>query len=89
MGWKVSDGIFRSGYPIACNFPFLESLGLRTILCLCPESLLQGSVEWANEAGVRIEVCHLGENSHPFVSMPLQAMKKAVDFLSGNGRVSQ
>lgn len=80
---QVSEGVFRSGYPIACNFPFLRRLGLRSILCLCPESVLSGSLEWANEAGVNMEMCDLGENSHPFVSMPLTAMGKAVDFLSG------
>lgn len=81
---KVADGVFRSGYPIACNFPFLKGLRLRSILCLCPEDLLPGSLEWANEAGVRIEKCNLGENSHPFVSMTLATMRKAVDFLSGD-----
>lgn len=30
-----------------------------------------------------MEMCDLGENSPPFVSMPLSAMRKAVDFLSG------
>ncbi|CAM9262191.1 unnamed protein product [Sphacelaria rigidula] len=77
----VSEGVFRSGYPIACNFPFLQNLGLRSILCLCPDSVLPASLEWAREAGVRMEMCDLGENSHPFVSMPLTAMSKAVDFL--------
>lgn len=28
-------------------------------------------------------MCDLGENSPPFVSMPLAAMRKAVDYLSG------
>lgn len=30
-----------------------------------------------------MEMCDLGENSPPFVSMPLSAMRTAVDFLSG------
>lgn len=30
-----------------------------------------------------MEMCGLGENSPPFVSMPLAAMRKAVDYLSG------
>lgn len=30
-----------------------------------------------------MEMCDLGENSPPFVSMPLAAMRKAVDYLSG------
>lgn len=79
----MSEGVFRSGYPIACNFPFLRGLGLRSILCLCPESVLAGSLAWAKDAGVRVEMCDLGENSPPFVSMPLTAMRQAVDFLSG------
>lgn len=80
---KVSEGVFRSGYPIACNFPFLRRLGLRSVLCLCPESVLPGSLAWAKDTGVRMEMCDLGENSPPFVSMPLAAMRKAVDYLSG------
>lgn len=84
---QVSEGVFRSGYPIACNFPFLQNLGLRSILCLCPDSVLPASLEWAREAGVRMEMCDLGENSHPFVSMPLTAMSKAVDFLCGENQL--
>lgn len=30
-----------------------------------------------------MEMCDLGENSPPFVSMPLSAMRTAVEFLSG------
>lgn len=30
-----------------------------------------------------MEMCDLGENSPPFVSMPLAAMRKVVDYLSG------
>ncbi|CAM9189383.1 unnamed protein product [Ascophyllum nodosum] len=80
---RVSDGVFRSGYPIACNFRFLGRLGLRSILCLCPDSMLPGSLQWANDLGIRMETCDLGENSPPFVSMPLAAMRSAVDFVTG------
>ena len=38
---------------------------------------------WASDAGVNMEMCDLGENSPPFVSMPLSEMRKAVEFLSG------
>ena len=30
-----------------------------------------------------METCDLGENSPPFVSMPLAAMRSAVDFVTG------
>ncbi|CAN0325170.1 unnamed protein product [Discosporangium mesarthrocarpum] len=78
----VSDGVYRSGYPIACNLNFLGRLKLRSILCLCPESVLSGSMEWAKREGVRVFMCDLGANTEPFVSMSTEAMAMAVDFLN-------
>lgn len=33
----VEDGLYRSGFPEPSNFPFLETLNLKSIIYLCPE----------------------------------------------------
>lgn len=35
----VEEGLYRSGMPVEINFPFLESLRLRTLLHMSPEHL--------------------------------------------------
>ncbi len=34
----VESGLYRSGLPVEVNFPFLEQLGLQTLLYLYPEA---------------------------------------------------
>jgi tyrosine-protein phosphatase OCA1 len=33
----IEDDLYRSGLPNELNFPFLEKLGLRTVVYLAPE----------------------------------------------------
>jgi tyrosine-protein phosphatase OCA1 len=35
----VEEGLYRSGLPSEINYPFLERLGLRTILYLFPDEI--------------------------------------------------
>ncbi|XP_061977411.1 tyrosine-protein phosphatase DSP1-like isoform X4 [Populus nigra] len=58
----VDNGIFRSGFPDSANFSFLQSLGLRSILYLCPEPYPEANYEFLKDNGIRlfqfgIEMC--------------------------------
>ncbi|XP_024455636.1 probable tyrosine-protein phosphatase DSP4 isoform X1 [Populus trichocarpa] len=60
----VDNGIFRSGFPDSANFSFLQSLGLRSILYLCPEPYPEANYEFLKDNGIRIfqfgiEMCKL------------------------------
>ncbi|CAM9767437.1 unnamed protein product, partial [Choristocarpus tenellus] len=82
MAKQVSDGIYRSGFPIACNFVFVRGLHLRSILCLCPDSVPQGSFEWAKNEGINMMLFDLGVNREPFASMSTKSMRVVMDFIA-------
>ncbi|GER52910.1 phosphotyrosine protein phosphatases superfamily protein [Striga asiatica] len=50
----VDYGVFRSGFPDVPNFPFLKTLGLRSIIYLCPEPYPEANVSFLNENGIRL-----------------------------------
>ncbi|KAJ1627510.1 tyrosine phosphatase family-domain-containing protein [Pavlovales sp. CCMP2436] len=43
MVWK---GIYRSGFPTKKNLPFLRTIGIRSVLCLCPEDYPESSLNF-------------------------------------------
>ncbi|KAJ6686847.1 PHOSPHOTYROSINE PROTEIN PHOSPHATASES SUPERFAMILY PROTEIN ISOFORM 1 [Salix purpurea] len=50
----VDNGIFRSGFPDSPNFSFLQTLGLRSIICLCPEPYTEATTEFLKDGGIRL-----------------------------------
>ncbi|XP_073003410.1 inositol diphosphatase DSP4-like isoform X1 [Typha latifolia] len=48
----VDHGVFRSGFPDVANFGFLETLKLRSVLCLCPEPYPEANVEFLRANGI-------------------------------------
>ncbi|XP_022727925.1 probable tyrosine-protein phosphatase At1g05000 isoform X2 [Durio zibethinus] len=50
----VDNGIFRSGFPDSANFSFLQTLGLRSIVCLCPEPYPEANTEFLKSNGIRL-----------------------------------
>ncbi|CAL0321058.1 unnamed protein product [Lupinus luteus] len=42
----VEDCIYRSSFPQPCNFPFLQTLNLRSIIYLCPEPYPQQNLDF-------------------------------------------
>ncbi|KAJ0759381.1 putative protein-tyrosine-phosphatase [Helianthus annuus] len=42
----VDNGVFRSGFPDTANFSFIKTLGLRSIVYLCPEPYPDHNVEF-------------------------------------------
>lgn len=51
MVWK---GIYRSAYPAKKNLPFLRTIGIRSVLCLCPEDYPEGSRSFYESHGIRL-----------------------------------
>mmetsp|Transcript_32628 Transcript_32628/g.103984 ORF Transcript_32628/g.103984 Transcript_32628/m.103984 type:complete len:175 (-) Transcript_32628:3-527(-) len=54
----VEKGIYRSGYPNKKNVPFLEKLGLHSIVYLCPEPYPEQMASFLS--GNNIRVFHFG-----------------------------
>ncbi|KAG5246671.1 tyrosine-protein phosphatase [Salix suchowensis] len=64
----VDNGMLRSGFPDSANFSFLQSLGLRSVLYLCPEPHPEANSEFLKDNGIQpfqfgIEMCMI----HPHV----------------------
>lgn len=55
----VEEDLYRCGMPSQLNFPFLEKLRLRTIICMLPDELPQHFSTWLGDQGTRC--IHLGE----------------------------
>ncbi|XP_022969344.1 probable tyrosine-protein phosphatase At1g05000 [Cucurbita maxima] len=77
----VDNGIFRSGFPDSSNFSFLQTLGLRSIICLCPEPYPEVSVDFLKSNGIRlfqfgIEGSKAGSDKvDAYVNMILECMR--------------
>lgn len=50
----VDNGVFRSGFPDTANFTFLKTLGLRSILYLCPEPYPESNTEFLKSNGITL-----------------------------------
>ncbi|KAJ0240177.1 Tyrosine-protein phosphatase DSP2 [Hirschfeldia incana] len=50
----VDNGIFRSGFPGSANFSFLKTLGLRSIISLCPEAYPENNMQFLKSNGIKL-----------------------------------
>lgn len=57
----VEDNLYRSGQPNELNFPFLEKLGLKTIVFLAPEDPNRRFIDFIDDQDIVLH--HLGCNS--------------------------
>ncbi|KAG5551682.1 hypothetical protein RHGRI_009934 [Rhododendron griersonianum] len=86
----VDNGIFRSGFPNTANFSFLQSLGLRSIIYLCPEPYPETNAHFVKSNGIRlfqfgIEGCKYStfgvkveRKQEPFVNIPEDTIREAL-----------
>lgn len=58
----VDNGIFRSGFPEPSNFSFLQTLGLGSIIYLCPEPYPEANLEFLKSNGIKLY--HFGIEGH-------------------------
>ncbi|KAL6562277.1 Tyrosine-protein phosphatase dsp1 [Orobanche gracilis] len=77
----VDYGIYRSGFPDVSNFPFLKTLGLRSIIYLCPEPYPVPNVQFLEENGIRLFQFGVEGSKEPFVSIPDDVIRRALEVL--------
>lgn len=77
----VEHGIFRSGFPDTPNLPFLETLGIRSIIYLCPEPYPEANMQFLNANKIRL--FHLGIEGYkePYVNIPEDTIRRALEVL--------
>ena len=63
---QVWEGVYRSGFPTKKNFPFLQGLGLRSVLFLCPEEYPETSIQFFEENGIQLLQFGVTGNKEPF-----------------------
>ncbi|XP_023533817.1 probable tyrosine-protein phosphatase At1g05000 isoform X1 [Cucurbita pepo subsp. pepo] len=74
----VDNGIFRSGFPNSANFSFLQTLGLRSIICLCPEPYPEHNMEFLKSNGIRLYQFGIESYKEPFVNIPDDMIREAL-----------
>ncbi|XP_021294980.1 probable tyrosine-protein phosphatase At1g05000 [Herrania umbratica] len=74
----VDNGVFRSGFPDSANFRFLESLGLRSIIYLCPEPYPEANNEFLKANGIRLFQFGIDGCKEPFVNIPEETIREAL-----------
>ncbi|XVF87802.1 hypothetical protein PTKIN_Ptkin18bG0150300 [Pterospermum kingtungense] len=74
----VDNGVFRSGFPDSANFRFLQSLGLRSIIYLCPEPYPETNKEFLKANGIRLFQFGIDGGKEPYVNIPEETIREAL-----------
>ncbi|XVF27966.1 hypothetical protein REPUB_Repub14bG0154800 [Reevesia pubescens] len=74
----VDNGVFRSGFPDSANFNFLLSIGLRSIIYLCPEPYPETNNEFLKANGIRLFQFGIDGCKEPFVNIPEETIREAL-----------
>ena len=74
----VGSGIYRSSFPKPEHFPFLKTLGLKSILLLLPEEYPAENLEFCEENGIRLFQVGLSGNKEPFVHVKLEDLENVL-----------
>ncbi|GAA5828837.1 hypothetical protein JCM11251_005891 [Rhodosporidiobolus azoricus] len=65
----VEEGLYRSGQPTELNFPFVEKLGLKSIVWLAPEDPNEPFMQFIKEHDIRL--FHLGADDYAATYDPI------------------
>ncbi|CAD6219943.1 unnamed protein product [Miscanthus lutarioriparius] len=74
----VDHGVYRSGFPDVSNLPFLETLRLRSVLCLCPEPYREANLEFLRAHGIKLFQFGIDGSKEPFVNIPEDRIREAL-----------
>ncbi|PON52167.1 Protein-tyrosine phosphatase SIW14-like [Parasponia andersonii] len=74
----VDCGVFRSGFPGRANFGFLQSIGIRTIVYLCPEPYPEPNNEFLKANGIKLFQFAIEGCQEPFVNIPEETIREAL-----------
>ena len=75
MVWR---GIYRSSFPTKKNFRFLQQLGLRSVVYLCPEDYPESHTTFLADQGAQLLQFGLEGNKEPFDEIPEEAIRAAL-----------
>jgi tyrosine-protein phosphatase SIW14 len=75
MVWR---GIYRSSYPTKRNFSFLQQIGIKSIVFLCPEDYPDSHVEFLKDQGAQLLQFASEGNKEPFVEIPEDVIRAAL-----------
>eukprot|EP01099_Mayorella_cantabrigiensis_P007862 TRINITY_DN7149_c0_g1_i1.p1 TRINITY_DN7149_c0_g1~~TRINITY_DN7149_c0_g1_i1.p1 ORF type:complete len:269 (-),score=17.28 TRINITY_DN7149_c0_g1_i1:18-824(-) len=74
----VAPGVYRSGYPNRKNHPFLQNLGLKSILYLVPEEYSAVNMEFVDKQSIKLFHFGISGNKEPFVHIPSHVIEEAL-----------
>ncbi|KAL8205290.1 hypothetical protein R6Q57_008841 [Mikania cordata] len=74
----VDNGIFRSGFPDTANFSYLKTLGLRSIVYLCPEPYPEHNMEFLKANRIHLFQFGIEGTKEPFVNIPENIIREAL-----------
>ena len=77
----VFPGVYRSGFPKKRNFSFLKKTGIKTVLTLILEEYPDVNKRFYDECGIRLVQFGVPGNKEPFVDIPEDIVRQAVEFL--------
>ncbi|KAJ8753674.1 hypothetical protein K2173_026350 [Erythroxylum novogranatense] len=77
----VEDGIFRSGFPQPSNFPFLETLKLRSIIYLCPEPYPEENLKFLDSHSIKLFQFGIEGKTESSVPIPTNTIMEALKVL--------
>ncbi|CAI9086860.1 OLC1v1020779C1 [Oldenlandia corymbosa var. corymbosa] len=75
----VDYGVFRSGFPDSANFSFLLTLGLRSVIYLCPEPYPLANAEFLKANGILLFQFGIEGSKEPFVNIPEESIREALE----------
>lgn len=78
---RVCDGVYRSAYPATKTLPFVDSLKLRSVVCLYPKDLRADLRAHLTERGIKMCEADVGANQEPFLVMSSSAVSAVLRFI--------
>ncbi|PWA90306.1 tyrosine phosphatase family protein [Artemisia annua] len=78
---NVEDRIYRSGFPQPSNFPFLETLQLRSVINLCPEPYPRENLEFLRAHKIQLFQFGIDGTREPSVDVLRNSINEALKFL--------
>ncbi|CCH43564.1 putative tyrosine-protein phosphatase [Wickerhamomyces ciferrii] len=77
----VEDGIYRSGHPVPINFPFLQTLNLKTVIYLGDKTDNFEYYKFLKSMNINFVYIHMESSSEPFIMNDPDAIIQALKLI--------